>query len=120
MKPIAYSQYKEVLEIAQRTDVENSYEDLMKKESDVLDTVNNVVKYYRDNDIHEAEFIHQSIVHIIYRFSTVWKEVIEEATTVSSYHDLIEIVSKNDRPIYLGISLILLALFLIFVEFSKW
>jgi hypothetical protein len=120
MKPIAYSQYKEILEIAQRTDVENSYEELMKKESDVLNTVNTVVKYYRDNDIHEAEFIHQSIVHIMYRFSTVWKQVIEEATSVSSYEDLIEIVSKNDRPIYLGISLILLALFLIFIEFSKW
>ena len=45
-KPIVYSEYKDILDIANRINVEDSYQDLMKKEDKVLDTVNNVVKYY--------------------------------------------------------------------------
>jgi hypothetical protein len=120
MKPIEYANYKEVLDVVTRTNVEDSYQDLMAKESEVLDTVNNVVKYYRDRDIHESEFVNQDISRILQRFPEVWKETIEGLAKVSSYAELLNVVTAKDHVIYLGITFIVLALFLFFIESSKW
>lgn len=120
MKPILYSEYKDVLDTVQRTNVEDSYQDLMAKEEKVLDTVNHVVKYYREEDIKEGEFVNQSLTSIVTRFFDVWREVIEDLTNMPKKGPLLTIVTKGDRPIYLGISLIILASFLIFIESSKW
>jgi hypothetical protein len=120
MRPIEYAEYKEVLDILKRDNVEDSYQDLLSKESEVLDTVNNVVKYYRDNDMRKGEFINQDITHIVVRLVDVWGEVITELVSVSSYKDFIGTITKGDRPIYLGLTFILLALFLFLIESSKW
>lgn len=119
-QPIEYAQYKEVLGVVNRTNVEDSYQDLMAKESEVLETVNNVVKYYRDNDIHGSEFVHHDISRILNRLPEVWKETIDGLVKVSSYKDFMDLVTAKDHMIYLGLSLIILALFLFFIESSKW
>lgn len=115
-KPVVYSEYKEILDIANRTNVEDSYQDLMQKEDKVLDTVNNVVKYYRDEDIKNGEFINQGIAGIIRRYFDVWKEIIDDFTSKDTMYA--SIVYKDDRPIYIGITLIIIALFLFFIENS--
>lgn len=120
MKPIDYASYKEVLGVVQRTNVEDSYQDLMKKESEVLNTVNNVVKYYRDQDIHESEFVNQGLSIILQRFPLVLRDILNDIVKVASYKDFFHAVTKEDRLIFLGLSLIILALFLFFVESSKW
>ena len=48
---LEYSEYKSLMDILDRSNTENSYQDLMKKEEKVLDTVNNVIKHYKDTDI---------------------------------------------------------------------
>ena len=121
MKPIIYSEYKEVLDIVNRNNTEQSYQDLMKKEDKVLETVNNVVKYYRDEDIKNGEFVYQNITTVIVRMMDVWKEIIEMIPLmVSGKKSVLSVISKGDRPIYLGISLIIFALILFFVECSIW
>lgn len=119
MKPIDYSEYKEVLDVVQRENVEDAYQDLMKKEKDVLQTVNNVVKYYRDKDINDGEFINQSISAISERLVGVWYEVITEIASADTLYDVITTITKKDHPIYLGISLVFIALFLFLVESSS-
>lgn len=116
-KPIVYSEYKEILDIAGRANVENSYQDLMKKEDKVLDTVNNVVKYYRDEDIKNGEFVNQGISTVITRYFDVWKEILDDFTDTKN-KSFVNIISQDDRPIYIGLTLIIVALFLFFIESS--
>lgn len=118
-KPIVYGEYKEILDIVNRNNVEDSYQELMQKEEKVLDTVNNVIKYYRDEDIRNGEFINQGINTIITRFFDVWKEIIDDFTSnKKNKKSFVEIVSIDDRPIYIGVTLIIIALFLFFIENS--
>jgi hypothetical protein len=118
-KPMVYGEFKEVMNILERTNVEDNYQDLIKKEEKVLDTLNNVVKYYRDEDIKDGEFINQGIGAIIARFMDVWKDIINEYT--SEYNkSYIDIISQGDRLIYIGITMIIVALFLFLIESSNW
>ena len=116
-KPIVYGEYKEILDVVSRSNVEDSYQDLMQKEEKVLDTVNNVVKFYRDDDIRNGEFINQDISTVITRYLDVWKEILDDFTS-NKQKSFIYIISKDDRPIYIGITLIIMALFLFFIENS--
>lgn len=121
MKPIEYGEVKEILDIANRQDVDNSYVDLMQKEEKVLQTVSDVVKYYRDKDIKDGEFINQSLGIIAERFVQVWIEIINGIATASSISDILKVIGTKDHPIYIGISMIVIALFLILIESSsKW
>ena len=121
MKPIEYSEVQEILEIANRKDVDNTYQDLMEKEEKVLSTVSDVVKYYRDKDIKDGEFINQSISVILERFVEVWVEVVNGLASASSLQDLVKVMSEKDHPIYIGITMVILALFLFLIESSsKW
>lgn len=115
-----YGEYKEVMDVLQRTNVEDNYQDLMKKEDKVLETVNNVVKYYRDEDIKDGEFINQGVGQVIARFLDVWKEILNDYTNNMTTKTTKQILTEGDRLIYIGLSLIIVALFLFFIESSNW
>ena len=121
MKPIEYGEVKEILTITNRKNVEDSYQDLMDKETKVLETVSDVVKYYRDKDIKDGEFINQSLSIIAERFVQVWVEIINGIASASSLNDILKVVSMKDYPIYIGITMVIIALFLFLIESSsKW
>lgn len=119
MKPIEYGAVKEILDIASRKDVDNSYQDLMNKEEKVLDAVSDVVKYYRDKDIKDGEFINQSLSIIAERFVEVWVEIINGIASASSLNDIIRVIGAKDHPIYIGITMVIIALFLFLIESSS-
>lgn len=121
MKPIEYGEVKEILTITNRKNVEDSYQDLMDKETKVLETVSDVVKYYRDKDIKDGEFINQSLSIIAERFVQVWVEIINSIASASSLNDVLKVMSMKDHPIYIGITMVIIALFLFLIESSsKW
>ncbi len=121
MKPIEYGEVKEILEIANRKNVDDSYQELMSKEGKVLETVSDVVKYYRDKDIKDGEFINQSISIIMERFVEVWIEIINGVASASSIHEILRVMGDKDHPIYIGITMVVIALFLFLIESSsKW
>jgi hypothetical protein len=119
MKPIEYSDYKEVLDVLKRDDVDNSYQDLMKNEAKTLDTVNNVIKYYRDEELADSQLINQSLHTIFMRFFDVWNELLEDLMKVKKPSDFTQAFIKGDRIIFMGITLVLIAIFLIFIQSSK-
>jgi hypothetical protein len=119
MKPIEYSEYKEVLDVLKRDDVESSYQDLMKHETKTLDTINNVVKYYKDAKLADSQLINQSLHSIFMRFFEVWNQILEDMFKVKTPNDAIHVFLKSDRIIFIGIALIIIALFLIFTQSSK-
>jgi hypothetical protein len=120
MKPIEYSEYKEVLNILKRDNVENSYEDIMKKENKALDTINTVVKYYRDTDIKDSQVINQDIHTIVKRFFDTWNNILKDITTPNKSFDFLTIITKEDRLIFIGLTFIVIAFILFFLESSKW
>jgi hypothetical protein len=119
MKPIDYSEYKEVLDVLKRDDVESSYEDLMKHETKTLDTVNNVIKYYRDAKLEDSQLVNQSLHTIFMRFFDVWNDILEDLINVKRPSDFTNAFIKGDRIIFIGVTLVLIALFLIFIQSSK-
>lgn len=114
-----YSEYKDVLSILERTNTEGTYSDLMKKEDKVLDTINAVVKDYKDRAVTNNEFVSRSISVNIAMF---WQDInlmFKELFDIEDLGDLPKILTKGERIIYFGCIFISLAIILFFVQSSK-
>lgn len=116
---LEYSDYKDVLEILNRTNHDKSYQDIMNKEIKALDTVNAVVKNYRDKSILNNEFINRSITENISRFWLDMNLMFKELFDIAEFSQIPKILTKGDRVIYLGFICMALAVILFFVEISK-
>jgi len=114
MAPIEYSEYKSLVDIldASSNDNASTYEDLMKKEKNVLDTVNHVVKHINDTDVKSTFILDKSLDTVAQQMFVMWPVVIKEFSTVKTPQDVISVVTKNDRSVYIGITLMLIAFFL--------
>lgn len=116
---LEYAEYKDVVEILKRSNHETSYQDLMQKETKVLDTVNAVVKNYRDDHINNQEFINRSIMENISRYWMDMNLMIKELIDIVSFSDIPGILTKGERIIYFGCMCIFLAVIFFFIEISK-
>ncbi len=118
---IQYADYNSFVETIQSSSHENTYQEMIGKEKNVLDTMNNVIKYYRDSTFKEKNFINQPIHYIVFRLFTVWNEIlsdllkIEKSKTIS----LKQIFTKDDRLVYIGISFVLLSGLLFYIEITS-
>lgn len=110
---LEYSEYQDLVDILSRSNVENSYQDLMKKEDKVLDTVNSVVKYYKENK-HDQYFFNRKVIEIVLGFFDEWSKIIQEI--INGKFTLSSILSIN-RTIYVGMMIIILALILVYAAF---
>jgi len=116
---IEYSDYKSLVNILNESNKDNAYQDIMAKETKSLDTINNIIKYYRDNNIKQQEFINQSLYQVIYDFYNTMNQMFNEAFYIKKYNDIIILLTKDNRLIYLGILLIILSIFLYFIDITK-
>lgn len=114
MAPIEYSEYKSLVDIldASSNDNASTYEDLMQKERSVLDTVNHVVRHIKDNEVKNSLIFEKSLDQIAQKMFVMWPVIIKELGGVKNPEDVISIVTKNDRAVYIGITLVLVAFFL--------
>jgi hypothetical protein len=53
------------------------------------------------------------------RFFDVWNEILEDLMKVKTPSDFTNAFFKGDRIIFIGVTLVLIALFLIFIQSSK-
>ena len=109
---LEYSEYKDLVDILQVSNHENTYQELMKKEEKALDTVNNVVRHFRDKQVKESQFINMPVAFVVNRFFNVWIEIWNEAMTTKTPGQLLDVLSKDDRLIYVGVTLIIISLML--------
>jgi hypothetical protein len=116
---IEYADYNELIEILNRSNHETSYQDLMQKEKNTLDTVNAVVKHYRDKNIQEKEFINRPVLENISRFWLDMNLLVKELMDLTHPRDIVPLLTKGERIIYFGFICISLAIILFFVEISK-
>jgi len=100
------------------TDEGNVYSDLMRKEERVLDTVDRVVNDSRLQDVRRHAISDMSVMQIISKTADVVHDVYIEVFSVRDLDDLRALVTKKDRLIYIGIVVVLVGLFVGFVQMT--
>lgn len=116
---IEYSEYKSLVDVLEKSDVTNTYEELMKKEENVLNTVNHVVKHIQDTSTKNKQFIHMSLYEIVMLFLLEMPLLLEDLIRIRNIDDIYTIFAKQHRVILLGMMCICAGLFLFFLEISK-
>lgn len=117
---ISYSEYKSILDIAQSPNQDNSYQELMKKEENTLNTVNNVIKYYQDRDIKSKQFVNLSFYEMAIRMTEIWTDIYSDILNWkdTKNNNIMDVIFKEDRSIFIGIFLIITSFFLFFIIIS--
>ena len=116
---LEYSEFKNLMNTLEQSNKDNTYQELMQKEENVLNNVNEIVKNYRDDKFEDKQFVHLSIHEIFHRIFTEIPIIMMEFYTLKDIKDVFKIFTKNDRLVFIGIILIGMALFLFFIEISK-
>lgn len=116
---LEYSEYKSLVDILNQSDLDESYQTLMKKEEKVLDTVNAVVNYYKDKRTKEKQFVHMSLYEIYNLFFLEWPAFLNDVLHVKSMEDISRVIFKGHRVIYIGLLFVITSFILFFVISSK-
>jgi|TARA_Y100000389_G_scaffold200323_1_gene240487 hypothetical protein len=90
------------------TEAENVYDLIMRREANVLETVNKVVNQVEEEK-HKKPFIESSINTIVYRVFVVITNMATELRNGVEFSKVL----KKERRIYFGIFMIVLSLFFI-------
>lgn len=115
---IEYSEYNSLVDILDKSEDDN-YTKLISKEKDVLNTINDVVKYYRDKDTKEYQFVNKPLIEIYLSFFNTFLDIFNDFINMDKNTNIINIFTKNDRMIYIGILIIVISLFLFYIKISK-
>lgn len=113
------SEYNTILLKMQNSPKTDLYNELLKKEDNVLTTVNRVVNHEQTKVINQELFYNMPLLNIIAIFANTWKNIFIELTVYRDFKNVIgiyEIFTKNDRKIYVGIMLLLVVFFLFMVS----
>lgn len=95
------------------------YTELMKKEENVLNTANRIVDMSQRNTMNESLFYNQSILEVVVKFANTWHNIFSELVNEHMYKYPEMVFWKEDRKIYVGMMLVLIGLFLFFIENSS-
>ena len=113
--PIEYSEYKSLVDILDKSS-DSAYEELMAKEKNVLSTVNHVVKYIKDREKKNSQFVNKSLSEIAERFFLIWPVILKDMSDAKSPSEMYDALVKEDRVIYYGILLIVIGLLLFMIS----
>ena len=94
----------------------------MEKEDKVLDVLNRMVKKDTTKSDKMLFFYNQSLIDITMKFSNNMVNIFEELfieRQFKSFNELQHILLDGDRKIYLGILVVLVGIFLFFVDISN-
>jgi hypothetical protein len=114
-------EYQELMDIIARRGQhgEEVYGNLMNVENRVLDTVDRVVNDARLQTSTRNSFLNMSMLEIAAKTAFVLRDTYRDLFRVSSVRDFKNVFTKQNRPMYLGIILVLLALMLMVVDASS-
>ena len=96
------------------------YSELMKKEQHVLDTITRISNQKMESSLKESQLAHMNLFDISVMFATSWKNIIKETINMNviSFDALYHIFWEGDRKIYVGMGIVLFAMFLFFVDIT--
>lgn len=111
-----YNEFKTLLDSSRPTHL---YEELIKKEERVLDTINRVVDYSNKKELEAKQFLKMPVEQVSSRFMQTMLDLIQELTKARDSAAVLQAISKDDRIIFLGIFVIMISVFLFFVQNSN-
>ncbi len=111
-----YSQLKELLDYGPTNGI---YEELMKKEENVLKTINRLVDRSNQKQLESEEIINMSFTDLYKHFNTDVYKMFNELFEVKTTDDLRKFFKDAKRSIYLGIFVVLVSLFMFFVVITN-
>ena len=117
---LEYGEYKNLIDTLEQSNHDNTYQEVMSKESKTLDTINRAIKVYKDDEVKHTQFINKPISEIVFLFFNTWIEIITEITTKGqSLNNIFEILYTKDRLVYIGITLIIASIIFYYVEIAS-
>ena len=95
------------------------YNEILNREKDMKDLIERVVEY-KDKEKLSAQFTQKSIADVSNKLFKVLIDILEESTNDNniSFKKIKEVVNKEDRRIYLGLFLVIMAVSLLLIEVS--
>jgi tetrahydromethanopterin S-methyltransferase subunit A len=111
-------EYSKLVNLLNKSDQSQVYEELMKKEDHVLDTINRVVNFSNEKEKKSSEFLNKSINEHVHHFFWTMNNILADLSKVKNIQNFRKVLFKDDRQIYIGILLVIIALFLFFVIIS--
>lgn len=116
---IEYGEYNKLLTLLETSaDQENTYSDLMAKESKVLDTINDVVNFNRTARADEPMFVNASLRQVSNDCLSTWITILQDVVKCRSPTALFDIFFGGTRIIFVGLFLVMVSLLLFFVRIS--
>lgn len=112
-------EYKDLMNLLNKADPKDVYEELIKKEDNVLNTINRVVNHSNEKEIKMQEFTNMSLDDIIHKLFWNLRLITNELYSIKTVQDLGKSLLKDDRKIYIGIMMLLISLFLFFIIISN-
>lgn len=116
---LEYSDYKSLVDILDKGDMDETYKELIKKEDKVLDTVNAVVNHYTDKKYKKNMFLHTSLNELYHLFFLEWPMMVRDVSKAKTMNDYLKAFLINNRPLYIGIMCVLMGVFLFFIQNSS-
>lgn len=115
-----YNQLSQLLTDLEENQVtrENIYETIMEKEKNAIDLMNRIAEEKTKTKEEDSLFLNKTITQIFNTSITHWLRIYHEIVDKKQY-DIKALFYDEDRKIYTGIILVLIALFLFFSEISN-
>ena len=95
------------------------YYEIMNKEKVALDAINAAAEKETIDRLNASIFYNRPLVDILSDYLNTWKHIFNDLVLEDGYLRPHIVFFKNDRKIYLGITFVILAFILFFVEISS-
>lgn len=122
----ANNEYAQVLKLVTQEDADNSkatvYQQLMEKEDKVLDVLNRMVEKDTTEQNKNVIFYNQTLFDITIKFTNILVNIFDELfiqRQFKSFSDVQHLLLDGDRKIYIGILIVLVGMFLFFIDISN-
>lgn len=116
--PVQNLEYNKLVTLLKSTNTEDIYEELLKKEDKVLDTVNRVVNYSNAEEVRQTEFENMSMNELTHNMFWTLQKIGREAWDIKTIQDVYRVMFTGERKFYLGVVVVMVSLFLFFVIIS--
>jgi hypothetical protein len=96
------------------------YDEILSREKDIKQIIDRVIEYKDQEKLEKKLFTNTKVSSVFLNTFKILNEVMDDLTRINqlSYTKLKKIVGKDQRQIYLGIFLVIIAIFLALIEVS--
>lgn len=95
------------------------YDEILKREEDIKEVINRVIDYEKDKE-NNALFVNTKFSDILVNIFKILNDLLDDLTNINkmSFKKFKKVVKKEKRIIYIGIFMIICAVFLALIEIS--